>query len=184
MAKLIYTAISSLDGYVADEQGNFGWSEPDEEVHSFLNDLERPVGTYLYGRRMYEVLMAWENLDTADQPPYMRDFAQIWQAADKVVYPRTLEAPVTARTRVERDLDPQAVAEMKAAAERDLAVGGPNLAAAAIEAGLVDVYHLFLSPIVVGGGKQSLPDGVRLELDLVDERRLGNGVIYLNYGTA
>ena len=183
MAKLVYSAISSLDGYVADEQGRFDWSEPDEEVHSFVNDLERPVGTCLYGRRLYEVMVAWETLDTAGQPPSQGDFAQIWRAADKVVYSRTLEGAATARTRIERDFDPEAVAEMKAAADRDLVVGGPNLAATAIEAGLVDEYHLFLSPIVVGGGKQALPDGVRVGLVLLDERRFGNGVVFLRYGS-
>jgi dihydrofolate reductase len=184
VANLIYSAISSLDGYVADEQGKWDWSEPDDEVHSFLNDLYRPVGTYLYGRRMYEVLSAWESLDTADQPPFMRDFAQMWQAADKVVYSKTLEAASTARTRIERDFDPHAVTEMKAAAERDLIVGGPELAAQAIKAGIVDEVHLFLAPIVVGGGKQSLPDGVRVPLELLDERRFANGVAFLKYRTA
>jgi dihydrofolate reductase len=182
VAKLIYAAISSLDGYVADEKGEFDWSEPDPEVHSFVNDLEREVGTHLYGRRMYEVLSAWETVDTDGQPPHIVDFAEIWRAADKIVYSRTLEAPTTARTRLERTFDPQAVAEMKAAADRDLSVSGPNLAASAIEAGLVDEFHLFVSPIVVGGGKPSLPDGVRVALELRDERRFGNGVVYLAYG--
>jgi dihydrofolate reductase len=184
MAKLIYSAIASLDGYVADEDGKFDWAEPDEEVHTFVNDLERPVGTYLYGRRLYEVMVAWETLDTADQPPVMRDFAQIWQAADKVVYSKTLEKATTARTRIERDFDPVAVGQMKTAAERDLMVGGPDLGSQAIAAGLVDEFHLFLTPIVVGGGKQSLPDGVRVGLELLDERRFGNGVVYLNYRAA
>jgi dihydrofolate reductase len=184
MAKLIYSAIASLDGYVADEEGKFDWAEPDEEVHTFVNDLERPVGTYLYGRRLYEVMVAWEALDTADQPPVMRDFAQIWQAADKVVYSKTLEKATTARTRIERDFDPVAVGQMKMAAERDLMVGGPDLGSQAIAAGLVDEFHLFLTPIVVGGGKQSLPDGVRVGLELLDERRFGNGVVYLNYRAA
>jgi dihydrofolate reductase len=183
VAKLIYSAITSLDGFVADEHGNFDWSEPDEEVHAFVNDLERPVGTYLYGRRLYEVMGAWESLDAADQPPYMRDFAQIWQAADKVVYSKTLDTASTARTRIERDFDPRAVGEMKAAADRDLTVGGAELAAQAIQAGLVDELHLFLSPIVVGGGKQSLPDRARVPLELLDERRFGNGVVYLSYAT-
>jgi dihydrofolate reductase len=181
MAKLIYSAITSLDGYVADEDGNFDWAEPDEEVHSFLNDLERPVGTYLYGRRMYEVMAAWETL--ADQHPVMRDFAAIWQAADKVVYSTTLETVSSARTRIERAFDPEAVRQMKAAAGRDLGVGGPDLAAQAFKAGLVDECHLFLAPIVVGGGNQSLPNKVRVKLELLDERRFGNGMVHLRYRT-
>jgi dihydrofolate reductase len=181
MGKLIYSALASLDGYVADEDGRFDWAEPDEEVHTFLNDLERPVGTHLYGRRMYEVLVAWETV--TDQTPYTRDFAEIWRAADKVVYSRTLAAPSSARTRIERDFDPEAVRQMKAAAERGLTVGGPNLAAHAFKAGLVDECHLFLAPIVVGGGNQALPDHVRVRLELLDERRFGNGVVFLRYRT-
>jgi dihydrofolate reductase len=181
MGKLIYSALASLDGYVADEDGRFDWAEPDEEVHTFLNDLERPVGTYLYGRRMYEVLVAWETI--TDQTPHIRDFAEIWRAADKVVYSRTLAAPSSARTRIERDFDPEAVRQMKAAAERDLTVGGPNLAAHAFKAGLVDECHLFLAPIVVGGGNQALPDHVRVRLELLDERRFGNGMVFLRYRT-
>jgi dihydrofolate reductase len=182
MAKLIYSAITSLDGYVADEDGNFDWAAPDEEVHAFVNDLERPVGTYLYGRRIYEVMVAWETMDTGpDQTPVMRDFAEIWRAANKIVYSRTLETVSSAKTRIERDFDPEAVQQMKARAGRDISVGGPDLAAQAIKAGLVDECHLFVSPIVVGGGKQSLPDDVRLKLELLDERRFGNGVVHLRY---
>ena len=182
MAKLIYSAITSLDGYVADEDGKFDWSAPDEEVHAFVNDLERPVGTYLLGRRMYEVLVVWENPDAfADQEPVLRDYAEIWQATEKIVYSKTLEAVSSARTRLERDFDPDAIRDLKARAARDLSVGGPELAAQAIEAGLVDELHLFLSPIVVGGGKPSLPDGMRLELELLSERRFRNGVVHLHY---
>jgi dihydrofolate reductase len=181
MAKLIYSAISSLDGYVADEDGNFDWGEPDEEVHAFVNDLARPVGTYLYGRRMYEVMLAWETMNLAGQPPFIQDFAEIWRAADKIVYSKTLETVSSARTRIERAFDPEAVRQLKAAAGRDLAVGGPELAAQAFEAGLVDECHLFLAPIVVGGGTQSLPDDVRLQLELLDERRFGNGMVHLRY---
>jgi dihydrofolate reductase len=181
MAKLIYSALVSLDGYNADEDGNFDWAEPDEEVHSFVNDLERPVGTYLYGRRMYEVMVPWETI--ADQTPHIRDFAELWRAADKVVYSGTLETPSSARTRIERDFDPEAVRRMKAAAGRDLSVGGPVLAAHAFRAGLVDECHLFLAPIVVGGGNQALPAKVRVRLELLDERRFGNGVVYLCYRT-
>jgi dihydrofolate reductase len=184
MAKLIYSAITSLDGYVADEDGNFDWAEPDEEVHTFINDLERPVGTYLYGRRMYEVMVAWESLpNLADQPPIMRDYAEIWQAADKIVYSKTLETASSARTRIDRDFDPEAVRQMKSVAGRDLTVGGPDLAAQAFKAGLVDECHLFVAPIVVGGGKQSLPNNVRLKLELLDERRFRNGMVYVYYCT-
>jgi dihydrofolate reductase len=184
MAKLIYSAIMSLDGYVADEDGNFDWAEPDEEVHTFVNDLERRVGTYLYGRRMYEVMVAWESPDTvADQPPFMHDYAEIWRAADKVVYSTTLGYASSARTRVERAFDAEAIRQMKAAASNDISVGGPDLAGQAIKAGLVDEWHLFVSPIVVGGGNRSFPDDVRQKLELVDERRFGNGVAYLHYRT-
>ena len=183
MAKLIYLAIASLDGYVADEEGRFDWGEPDEEVHAFVNDLARPVGTYLYGRRMYEVMVAWETLELAEEPPSIRDFAQIWRAADKIVYSRTLAASSSARTRIERDFDAEAVRELKAAAEHDLAVGGPELAAHAFRAGLVDECHFLLAPVVVGGGKRCLPDRVRLELELLDERRFENGMVHLRYGT-
>jgi dihydrofolate reductase len=182
MAKLIYSAITSLDGYVADEDGNFDWAAPDEEVHAFVNDLERPVGTYLYGRRMYETMVAWETMHLADQPPVMRDFAETWRATDKIVYSRTLESVSSARTRIERGFDPEAVRQMKAQEGRDITVGGPDLAAQAIKAGLVDECHLFLTPIVVGGGKQSFPHNVRLKLELLDERRFGSGVVHLHYG--
>ena len=184
MAKLIYSAITSLDGYVADVNGNFDWAVPDEEVHTFINDLERPVGTYLYGRRMYEVMVGWESVHTlADQPPYMQDFAQTWQAADKIVYSKTLQTLSSARTRIERDFDPEAIRQMKARAGRDIIVGGPDLAAQAIKARLVDEWHLFAAPILVGGGKQSLPNNVRLKLELQNERRFGNGMVYLHYHT-
>jgi dihydrofolate reductase len=153
-------------------------------VHTFVNDLERPVGTYLYGRRMYEVMRYWETAHTlADQPPFTRDFARLWQAADKVVYSKTLESVSSARTRIERDFDREAVRQMKASAGRDITVGGPDLAAHAIKAGLVDELHLFVASILVGAGNQALPDNVRLQLDLLDERRFGNGVVYLRYRT-
>ncbi len=184
MAKLIYSTIASLDGYVADEDGNFDWAAPDEEVHTFINDLERPVGVYLYGRRMYEVMVGWETAHTrGDQPRFMQDFVGIWQAADKIVYSRTSEAVSSVRTRIARDFNPESVRQMKASAGRDITVGGPDLAARAIKAGLVDECHLFLAPIVVGGGKQSLPNNVRLELELLDERRFGNGMVHLHYRT-
>lgn len=183
MARLIYAAITSLDGYVEDEDGKFDWAMPDEEVHAFVNELERPVGTHLYGRRMYETMVFWESPpDLAGQPAFVRDFAEIWQAADKIVYSRTLPTASGARTRIERDFDPEAVRRLKATAARDLTVGGPELAAQAIEAGLVDEYHLFLVPVAVGGGKRSLPgDRVRVNLELLDERRFRSGTVYLRY---
>jgi dihydrofolate reductase len=184
MAKLIYSAIASLDGYVADEDGDFDWAAPDQEVHAYVNDLERAVGTYLYGRRMYEVMAAWETMPTSpDQSPVVRDYAEIWRAADKVVYSRTFGAVSSARTRIEREFDPEAVRRMTAAAEADLSVGGPELAAQALRAGLVDECHLLLTPILVGGGTPALPDRVRLRLELLDERRFGNGVVHLHYRT-
>jgi dihydrofolate reductase len=182
VGRLIYTAIASLDGYVADEGGKFDWSAPDEEVHAFVNDLQRTVGTQLLGRGMYDVLAVWDTIDTGpDQVPVMRDFAELWRATDKVVYSRTLESVSAARTRLERDFDPEAVRALKGDADRDLTVGGPGLAAEALRAGLVDEVHLFLSPVVVGGGTRALPDGVRLDLELLDERRFGNGVVHLAY---
>jgi dihydrofolate reductase len=182
MANLIYAAIASLDGYVADERGRWDWSMPDEEVHAFVNDLQRPAGTHLYGRRLYEVLVAWETID--DPAPVIRDYAQLWRAADKVVYSRTLERVASARTRIEREFDPDAVRALKAAADRDILIGGPELAAVALRAGLVDDIHLLLSPVVVGGGKPMLPHGLRIDLGLQAERRFGNGVVHLHYGTA
>jgi dihydrofolate reductase len=184
LAKLIYSALASLDGYVADEDGNFDWAAPDEEVHRFVNDLERPVGTYLYGRRMYEVMVYWATAETvSDQPTAMQDYAEIWQAADKLVYSKTLEEASSAKTRIERHFDPEAVRQMKASAGQDLGVGGTEVAAEAIRAGLVDEFHLFLTPVVVGGGTRALPDDVRLDLELLDERRFAGGVVYLSYRT-
>ncbi|CAN5767946.1 dihydrofolate reductase family protein [soil metagenome] len=182
MATLIYTGITSLDGYLADANGSFDWAEPDEEVHRFVNDLERPVGTYLYGRRLYEVMRYWETAHTEpDQPDHIRDFTGIWQAADKVVYSRTLDAASTARTRLERDFDPEAVRELLAAADRDVSIAGAELAAVAIRAGLVGEFRHFRMPVVVGGGTPFFPADVRIRLDLVEQRRFGNGVVYLRY---
>jgi dihydrofolate reductase len=179
MADLIYSAITSLDGYVADEHGKWDWSFPDREIHAFVNDLERPIGTHLYGRRMYEVLVAWETME--DPEPLMRDYAQIWRATEKIVYSTTLEQASSQRTRIERRFDPEAVRELKRSATSDLAIGGPHLAAEAFAAGLVDQVHLFLSPVIVGGGTRALPDGVRLDLELVSERRFGNGAVHLHH---
>jgi dihydrofolate reductase len=185
VAKLIYLAITSLDGYIEDADGTFDWAAPDDEVHAFVNDLARPMGAYLYGRRMYEAMVFWESLpEPAQQPAVMQEFARIWQAADKVVYSRTLQTVPSGRTRLVRQFDPDAVRELKATATRDLTVGGAGLAARAIEAGLVDAYQLFLVPVIVGGGKRALPDDrVRVNLELLDERRFRNGTVYVHYGT-
>jgi dihydrofolate reductase len=162
VSKLIYSAIASLDGYIEDAEGRFDWAAPDEEVHAFVNELERPVGTYLYGRRMYETMVFWENpAELAEQPQTVQEFARIWQAADKIVYSKTLQAATSARTRIEREFDTDAIRESKATAARDLTVGGAELAARAIAAGLVDAYQLFLVPVLVGGGKRALPEGHR-----------------------
>jgi dihydrofolate reductase len=182
MAKLIYAAIASLDGYVEDAAGKFDWSAPDEEVHAFVNDLERPIGTYLYGRRMYETMAFWETAGAAaDEPPVFHDYAEIWRAAEKVVYSRTLGSATTARTRIEREFDPDAVRDLMRSAEADVSVGGAELAAQALGAGLVDECHLFLCPVAVGGGKRALPEGVRTSLELVGERRFANGFVHLHH---
>ncbi|MEO8475862.1 MAG: dihydrofolate reductase family protein [Actinomycetota bacterium] len=183
MAKLIYAAITSLDGYVADADGSFDWAAPDEEVHAFVNELERSIGTHLFGRRMYEVLSAWESDDilAGDQPPVIHDYAAIWRATDKVVYSTTLESVSSARTRIERTFDPDEIRRLKASADRDLSIGGPGLAAQALRAGLVDECHLIVVPAVVGGGTRTLPDDVRLTLELLDERRFANGTVHLHY---
>jgi dihydrofolate reductase len=182
MAKLIYSVIMSLDGYVADEHGNFDWAAPDDEVHAFVNDLERRISTYLYGRRMYEVMLAWETPDIfAEQSPVVQDYAKVWKAADKIVYSKTLETVPSGRTRIERTFDREAIRQMKSQAARDISVGGPNLAAQAMKAGLVDEIHLFAVPVVVGGGNQALPNNVRVNLELLDERRFGNGTVHLHY---
>ena len=184
MAQLIYSAIASLDGFIEDADGNFDWAAPDEEVHAFVNDLERPVGTYLYGRRMYETMAVWDTMPLDDEPDVMRDFAEIWWAADKIVYSRTLESVASERTRIEREFDPETVRQMKATTERDISIGGPQLAGQALAAGLVDECHLFLAPLLMGGGTRALPDGVGLRLELVDERRFGSGVAHLHYRVA
>ena len=182
MAELIYNAIQSLDGYIADEQGGFAWAAPDEDVHAFVNDLTRPIGTHLFGRRMYEVMSVWERPDELPgMTEAIRDFADIWKAADKVVYSRTLDTVSTERTRLEREFDPEAVRAMKESSERDLAIGGPGLAASAFRAGLVDELQLLIAPAIVGGGTPSLPSDVRLDLELIDERRFERGMAYLRY---
>jgi dihydrofolate reductase len=182
MAHLIYSAISSLDGYIEDREGKFDWYTPDEEVHGFINNLERPVGTYLFGRRMYETMMVWEtDPSLSADSPIMRDYAEMWQAAEKIVYSRTLASALTRKTKLERSFDPQAIRQLKESAKQDVSIGGPALAAHAFRAGLVDECQLFLTPIIVGGGKPSLPDDIRLDLELVEERRFGSGVVYLRY---
>ena len=182
MTKLIYAAISSLDGYFEDEEGTFDWAAPDDEVHAFVNDLERSIGTYLYGRRMYETMVFWETVSPdADEPAVFREYAEIWRAAEKTVYSRTLQTPSSARTRIEREFEPDAVRQLKLSSVADIAVAGGDLAGQAISAGLVDECHLFVCPIVVGGGKRALPDNVRAQLELLDERRFKNGVVHLHY---
>src|SRR5579875_2715106 len=179
MAKLIYTTISSFDGYTADEQGNFDWAAPDEEVHAFVNDRERPIGTYLYGRRLYEVMAYWET--ATNQVRASADYAQIWRAADKIVYSSTLESVSTKGTVLRRNFEPAEIAHLKSLSDKDITIGGPTFAAAAIRAGLVDEYRFFLNPIVIGGGTAILPPGFRTSLELVDEHRFASGVIYLGY---
>ncbi len=181
MAKLIYSAITSLDGYVADSDGNFDWAEPDEEVFAYVNDLERPGGTYLYGRRMYETMLPWEKATPTDAPPYVREFAEIWRAAEKVVYSKSLASAPSARTRLERTLDAPSVRTMKATMGHDMTVGGADLAGQAIKAGLVDECHLFVNPVMVGGGTRALPDHVRVNLELLSQRPFGSGVVHLHY---
>jgi dihydrofolate reductase len=184
MAHLIYSALSSLDGFIEDREGNFDWAAPDEEVHQFINDLERTAGTYLLGRRMYETMMVWEtDSDLAADSPLTGDYAKIWQAANKIVYSRTLEAVSTRKTRLERTFVPEAIRQLKETVAEDITIGGPELAAHAFRAGLIDECQLFLAPIMVGGGKPSLPGDVRIELELLEERRFGNGVVYLRYRT-
>jgi dihydrofolate reductase len=182
MANLIYSAITSLDGYVEDDEGKFDWAAPDDEVHAFVNELERPIGTYLYGRGMYETMVFWETVSTgADQPAVIRNFAEIWRAAEKIVYSRTLETASSARTRIERDFEPDAIRRLKDASGADITIGGADLAGQAMAAGLVDEFHLFHGPIIVGGGKRALPDNVRAQLELLDERRFRNGTVHLRY---
>jgi dihydrofolate reductase len=182
MARLIYTTITSLDSYVADAAGDFDWGAPDEEVHRFINDLERPIGTYLYGRRMYDVMALWDSdAAVAGQPAHVADFAALWRAAGKVVYSTTLSEVSSARTRIERAFDPAAIRRLKADAGHDISVGGPHLAAQAIRHGLVDECHLFVVPVIVGGGTRSLPDDVRVKLELLDERRFASGTVHLHY---
>jgi len=181
MAKLIYSVLMSLDGYIADKAGNFDWAAPDEEVHSFINELERPVGTYLYGRRMYDVMAVWQTMPTEDEPPCIQDYARIWKAADKLVYSRTLVTASTDKTRIERNFEPAAVSQMKASAPRDMSIGGPELAAQAFKGGLIDICQLFITPIVVGGGNAAFPHDIPVPLILDDEHRFRNGVVYLQY---
>lgn len=182
MARLIYSAIASLDGYVEDKQGKIDWGAPDGEVHAFVNDVERPIGTYLYGRRMYETMVAWETMNVSgDQAAVSRDFAEIWRAAEKIVYSRTLQTPSSGRTRIERDFHPATVRQLKQSSARDITVGGAELAGEAIAAGLVDECHLYLVPILLGGGKRALPSDVRAQLGLLAERRFPSGVVHLHY---
>jgi dihydrofolate reductase len=182
MAELTYTAITSLDGFIEDEEGGFDWAAPDPELHAYFNDLDRATGTSLYGRRMYETMAVWETWgDDSEVPAEERDYAEVWKGLDKVVYSTTLEAVWTPRTRLERTFDPDAVRRMKDAAERPISVSGPSLAASAFAAGLVDEVHLIVIPVMVGGGKPGLPLGAKAELELLDERALTGGVVHLRY---
>jgi dihydrofolate reductase len=183
MASLIYSAITSLDGYIEDATGKFDWAEPDQQLHEFVNEQERQLATYLYGRRMYDVMVAWETIDSVGQPKYIGDYAKIWRSADKIVFSRTLAKPSSARTTIERSFDAETVRRLKAASARPISVGGPGLAAQAIKAGLVDEFHQFLTPVVVGGGKHWLPGGVFLQLRLMNEHRFKNGAVHLHYRT-
>ena len=182
MGNLIYSMITSLDGYISDERGRFDWAEPDEETHTFVNDLERPIGTYLYGRRMYEVMSYWgAEVDDTDQPPYVRDYTKIWRAADKIVFSTSSGSVSSGRTRIEPSFDADDIRRLKASTTHDISIGGPVIAAQAFAAGLIDEYRAFIAPVVVGGGARSLPDGMRLDLELTDEHRFGNGSIYVRY---
>jgi dihydrofolate reductase len=182
VGELVYAAIASLDLYIEDESGGFGWAEPDEEVHAFVNGIERGATAYLYGRRMYETMAGWESMGTSpDDDPVEREFADLWRSADKVVYSTTLDRPTTARTRIVREFDPEDVRELKRSSAGDVTIGGPTVAANAFQAGLVDQVHLFLHPLTVGGGKPALPAGIQIGLELVDERRFAGGVVYLRY---
>jgi dihydrofolate reductase len=182
MAKLIYSALSSLDHYIEDANGNFDWAAPDEEVHAFINNLERSSGTYLYGRRMYEMMTVWEtDPDLAAESPLLGEFAEIWQAADKILYSRTLTSAATRKTTIERNFDPEAIRRLKETAERNIAIGGSELAGQVFRSGLIDECHLFLVPVIIGGGKRSLPDNLRLDLDLLEEHRFSSGVVFLRY---
>jgi dihydrofolate reductase len=181
VARLVYAGITSLDGYTVDAEGSFAWAEPDKEVHAFVNDLERRVGTYLYGRRLYETMRVWQTVSDDEGPEVARDFARVWRAADKVVYSATLSDVSTPRTRLEHDFDPAVVRALVDAADRDVSVGGATLAASALHAGIVDELHQFLHPVVVGGGTPYLPVGVRLDLELLDERRFESGVVHLHH---
>jgi dihydrofolate reductase len=183
MGKLIYSMITSVDGYVSDRDGNFGWGAPEQESHDFVNELSKSIGTYLYGRRMYETMVYWETAhEEPGQPPFIAEYARVWQATDKIVYSKTLDDVASERTRIERSFDPEAVRRLKAESDRDLTVDGPTLAAHAIRAGLVDEYQLIVGPAIVGGGNRFFPDDVRVDLELLDERRFTNGVVYLRYG--
>jgi dihydrofolate reductase len=182
VAKLIYSAIASLDEYVEDAEGKFDWAAPDEEMHAFVNDLERPIGTYLYGRRMYETMVFWETVSTgAEQPAVIRDYAEIWGAAEKIVYSRTLKTVSSGRTRIESEFDTDAIRRLKETSGSDITIGGAELAGKAIRAGLLDECHLFLTPIMVGGGKRALPEGVHIRLELLGEHRFKSGVVHLQY---
>lgn len=185
MARLIYAAITSLDGFIEDPAGRFDWAEPDPEVHAFVNDLERSVGTHIYGRRMYETMAVWQTMgDGPDAHPIEVAYAELWRGLDKIVYSRTLDDVWTPRTRLEREFEPGAVRALKQAGSADISISGPGIATHAFRAGLIDQVHLFMHPVIVGGGKPGLPQDVRLELELLDERRFDSGVVHVHYRSA
>jgi dihydrofolate reductase len=181
VAKLVYIANASLDGYTEDPDGSIDFGPPDEEYFGLINGLQRPVGTYLYGRRMYEAMVYWETVAIADQPPWVVDFTNMWRAADKIVFSKTLASASSARTILEEEFNVEAIRRMKAEETRDLTVGGADLAAQAMGAGLVDECHLFFWPIMLGGGKHAMPRHLRFDLALLNEQRTGGGVVHLHY---
>ncbi len=182
MAKLIYLLLMSLDGYIEDTEGNFGWAAPDEQVHTYINELASPIGTYLYGRRMYETMVYWETAHTIPaQPQFVLDWARQWQSAQKIVYTTTLAEPHSARTKIERAFDPDAVRQLKATSAHDIGIAGPEIAVHALRAGLVDEFQMIVFPVIVGGGKRFFPDNVGLALDLLENHHVSNGVVALRY---
>ena len=182
MSKLIYAVNTSVDGFMEDQDGNFGWTEPNDEVFKFITDLMRPIGTHLLGRRMYETMMVWEtDPKFAAESSLKRDFAEVWQAANKIVFSTTLENLPTRKTQLMRSFEPETIRQLKANSEHDILIEGPEIASHAFRAGLIDECHLFILPVVVGGGKSAIPNNLRLNLELLEEQHFGNGTVYLRY---